>query len=296
MQLKHKFAWLFGLTLGRSARPPPAPARPGPHTPAYACIRSFPRPAAVPVLLAPIQSREPIDFEALIGPDILKPGRYLGNELGIQPRDWSQAWAEAGVRWALTYPEVYEVGASNLGHIILYSILNAVPGQLCDRSYLPAADLSARLRQQGLPLFAVESRRPLPAFDILGFSLSYELGATNILEMLDLAGIPLRAADRGDLPLADPAAPPLILAGGPTATSNPEPFAAFLISSPSAMAKNCCPRLAWWWPKHGPPASAAAICCATWPRCRASTCHTFMGPGRMGSAWCRWSPDCQRAC
>jgi radical SAM family uncharacterized protein/radical SAM-linked protein len=73
----------------------------------------------------------------------------------------------------------------------------------------------------------VESRRPLPAFDILGFSLSYELGATNILSMLELAQIPIRAADRGDLPLADPAAPPLIFAGGPTATSNPEPFAAF---------------------------------------------------------------------
>ncbi|MFM7266983.1 MAG: TIGR03960 family B12-binding radical SAM protein, partial [Cyanobium sp.] len=125
------------------------------------------------------------------------------------------------------YPEVYEVGASNSGHIILYSILNSVPGQLCDRSYLPAPDLAARLRERGTPLFAVESRRPLRAFDILGFSLSYELGGTNILAMLDLAGIPLRAADRGDLPLADPAAPPLIFAGGPTATSNPEPFAAF---------------------------------------------------------------------
>jgi radical SAM family uncharacterized protein len=192
-----------------------------------ACIRSVPRPAAVPVLLAASQSREPIDFAALISPDITKPGRYLGNELGVIDRDWQQAWDAASVRWALTYPEVYEVGASNLGHIILYSILNSVPGQLCDRSYLPAPDLSQRLRQQGLPLFAVESRRPLHAFDILGFSLSYELGATNILEMLDLASIPLRAADRGDLPLADPAAPPLIFAGGPTATSNPEPFAAF---------------------------------------------------------------------
>ncbi|MFO0118511.1 MAG: B12-binding domain-containing radical SAM protein, partial [Cyanobium sp.] len=179
------------------------------------------------MLLAASQSREPIDFAALISPDITKPGRYLGNELGVIDRDWQQAWDAASVRWALTYPEVYEVGASNLGHIILYSILNSVPGQLCDRSYLPAPDLSQRLRQQGLPLFAVESRRPLHAFDILGFSLSYELGATHILEMPELASIPQRAPDRGDLPLANPAAPPLIFAGGPTATSNPEPFAAF---------------------------------------------------------------------
>jgi radical SAM family uncharacterized protein/radical SAM-linked protein len=169
----------------------------------------------------------PVDFEGLVDLAIARPARYLGNELGVRPRDWPQEWAAAAVRWALTYPEVYEVGASNLGHILLYSILNAVPGQLCDRAYLPGPDLAARLRQRHLSLFAVESRRPLRAFDILGFSLSYELGATNILEMLDLAGIPLHAAARGDLPLADPDAPPLIFAGGPTATSNPEPFAAF---------------------------------------------------------------------
>ena len=169
----------------------------------------------------------PVDFDALVDLGISKPARYLGNELGVKPRDWEADWKEVGVRWALTYPEVYEVGASNSGHIILYSILNAVPGQLCDRSYLPAPDLAARLRERGAPLFAVESRRPLAAFDILGFSLSYELGGTNILEMLELAGIPIRAADRGDLPLAHPDAPPLIFAGGPTATSNPEPFAAF---------------------------------------------------------------------
>ncbi len=169
----------------------------------------------------------PVDFDALIDLGISKPARYLGNELGVKLRDWEADWKQVGVRWALTYPEVYEVGASNSGHIILYSIINAVPGQLCDRSYLPAPDLAARLRERGAPLFAVESRRPLAAFDILGFSLSYELGGTNILEMLELAGIPIRAADRGDLPLAHPDAPPLIFAGGPTATSNPEPFAAF---------------------------------------------------------------------
>ncbi|HBH73217.1 MAG TPA: B12-binding domain-containing radical SAM protein, partial [Synechococcales bacterium UBA10510] len=168
-----------------------------------------------------------MDFNGLIDLQISKPARYLGDELGVVKRDWQRAWPAAGVRWALTYPEVYEVGASNTGHIILYSILNSLPGQLCDRAYLPAADLSARLRQRQLPLFAVESRRPLYSFDILGFSLSYELGGTNILEMLDLAGVPLRAADRGDLPLAAADAPPLVFAGGPTATSNPEPFAAF---------------------------------------------------------------------
>jgi radical SAM family uncharacterized protein/radical SAM-linked protein len=169
----------------------------------------------------------PVDFEALVDLEISRPARYLGNELGVIARDWPKEWPAAGVRWALTYPEVYEVGASNLGHILLYSILNSVPGQLCDRAYLPAPDLAERLRARGEPLFAVESRRPLAAFDVLGFSLSYELGASNILEMLALAGLPLHAAERGDLPLAHPEAPPLIFAGGPTATSNPEPFAAF---------------------------------------------------------------------
>ena len=165
----------------------------------------------------------PVDFHALVDSGINKPARYMGHELGVEPRNWQ----DAKVRWALTYPEIYEVGSSNLGHIILYSILNAVPGQLCDRAYLPATDLASRLRERQQALFAVESRRPLPVFDILGFSLSYELGATNILEMLDLCRLPIRAADRGDLPLSDPAAPPLIFAGGPTATSNPEPYAAF---------------------------------------------------------------------
>ena len=165
----------------------------------------------------------PVDFHALVDQGINKPARYMGHELGVVPRDWDQAC----VRWALTYPEIYEVGSSNLGHIILYSILNAVPGQLCDRAYLPAPDLAERLRERDQPLFAVESRRPLLAFDVLGFSLSYELGATNILEMLDLCQVPIRAADRADLPLNDPASVPLIFAGGPTATSNPEPYAPF---------------------------------------------------------------------
>lgn len=158
-----------------------------------------------------------VAIENLLTPEIQKPARYLGNELGTISKDWESV----RVRWVLTYPEVYEVGASNLGHIILYNILNAQPRQLCDRTYLPAPDLAAKLRSTKTPLFALESRRPLTDFDIIGFSLSYELGATNILEMLDLAGIPFTWRERkaGNYPL--------IFAGGQTATSNPEPFADF---------------------------------------------------------------------
>lgn len=166
-----------------------------------------------------------VAIERLLTSGISRPARYLGNELGAIHKDWHTA----AVRWVLTYPEVYEVGASNLGHVILYSILNAQPRQLCDRAYLPAPDLSAKLRETQTPLFAVESRRSLIDFDILGFSLSYELGATNILEMLSLAGIPLTWQERADEGMWNVAqgSYPLIFAGGQTATSNPEPYADF---------------------------------------------------------------------
>jgi radical SAM family uncharacterized protein/radical SAM-linked protein len=170
-----------------------------------------------------------VAVEKLITSDILKPGRYLGNErLAVH-----KAWDKTAIRWVLTYPEVYEVGASNLGHIILYNILNAQPRQLCDRAYLPGKDLAAKLRETNTPLFAVESKRSLTEFDILGFSLSYELGATNILEMLDLAGIPLtwrerqKALEAGGEFTNLQSQFPLIFAGGQTATSNPEPYADF---------------------------------------------------------------------
>ena len=178
-----------------------------------------------------------VPVEKLITSDILKPARYLGNELGAVHK----AWDTAAVRWVLTYPEVYEVGASNLGHIILYNILNAQPGTLCDRAYLPAPDLASLLLSTHTPLFAVESKRSLTEFDILGFSLSYELGATNILEMLNLAGIPLTWQERqqaegllgnnqirGENNSFSSSRYPLIFAGGQTATSNPEPYADFL--------------------------------------------------------------------
>ncbi len=158
-----------------------------------------------------------VAIDNLITPEILKPARYLGNERGAVHKSWD----DNTIRWALTYPEVYEVGSSNLGHIILYSIINTQPRQLCDRAYLPAPDFAAKLRETNTPLFAIESRRSLTEFDILGFSLSYELGATNILEMLSLAQIPLTWLERESDQY------PLIFAGGQTATSNPEPYADF---------------------------------------------------------------------
>ncbi|MGH7998211.1 MAG: TIGR03936 family radical SAM-associated protein [Brasilonema sp.] len=181
-----------------------------------------------------------VAVEKLITSDIVKPARYLGNELLAIHKPWHTA----EIRWVLTYPEIYEVGASNLGHIILYNILNSQPRQLCDRAYLPGSDLAAKLRSTKTPLFAVESKRALTDFDILGFSLSYELGATNILEMLDLAGIPLTWRERlevegtrakgagevgevGEEKTSSSFAYPLIFAGGQTATSNPEPYADF---------------------------------------------------------------------
>ncbi|CAD5969796.1 TIGR03960 family B12-binding radical SAM protein [Planktothrix agardhii] len=170
-----------------------------------------------------------VAVEKLITPEIHQPARYLGQELGAKRKPWESAV----VRWSLTYPEVYEVGVSNLGHVILYNILNTQPRQLCDRAYLPASDLAKKLRETKTPLFGVESRHFLIDFDILGFSLSYELGATNILEMLDLAGIPLTWEDRqnysvwGDNKNSDQPHYPLIFAGGQTATSNPEPYSDF---------------------------------------------------------------------
>jgi radical SAM family uncharacterized protein/radical SAM-linked protein len=167
------------------------------------------------------------DIANLINTDISRPARYLGNERGAVHKPWNTA----NIRWVLTYPEIYEVGASNLGHIILYSILNAQPRQLCDRAYLPATDLAQKLKESQTPLFAVESRRSLSEFDILGFSLSYELGATNILEMLSLGQIPLTWQERDIDPdsVWDVAKGswPLVFAGGGTATSNPEPYADF---------------------------------------------------------------------
>jgi len=156
------------------------------------------------------------------------PSRYLGNEFGAIHKPWDSV----AVRFCLTYPEIYELGASNLGHIILYTVLNEVEGLSCDRAYFPAPDMVDLLARYDKRLFGLEARRPLSAYHVLGFSLSYELGGTNILEMLRLAGIPVSWKERNEADAAGPwdpeaGSPPFVFAGGPSATSNTEPFADF---------------------------------------------------------------------
>lgn len=143
-----------------------------------------------------------------------KPARYIGGE-------WNSIAKEhADVRFALCFPDVYEIGMSHLGSKILYHVLNSRAEIACERAYAPWPDMEQALRQAGMPLYSLETKRPLASFDIVGFSLLYEMCYTNILAMLDLAGIPLRAAERG-------ADAPLIVCGGPCAC-NPEPLAPFM--------------------------------------------------------------------
>jgi radical SAM family uncharacterized protein/radical SAM-linked protein len=147
---------------------------------------------------------------------VQKPARYLGGELNARVKDWSSVEA----RVCLAFPDVYDIGMSHLGYKILYRILNDDPRTLAERAYTPWVDMERELRTRGLPLVASESARPLSDFDVVGFSLQFELTYTNVLLMLDLGGIPLRASDRGE-------GDPLVVAGGPTAT-HPEPLAPFL--------------------------------------------------------------------
>ncbi len=146
-----------------------------------------------------------------------RPGRYVGGELNaVRPEDK----AGARVRIALAFPDLYDLGLGNLGLHILYAILNELPWCFAERVYAPAVDMADLLRAEGIPLFALESRDSLDVFDGIGFTLQSELTWTNILEMLDLAGIPLRSRARGP-------GDPLIFAGGP-ASFNPEPLAPFV--------------------------------------------------------------------
>ncbi|WP_219905319.1 TIGR03960 family B12-binding radical SAM protein [Actinopolyspora mortivallis] len=147
---------------------------------------------------------------------VSKPVQYVGGELNSSVKDWD----EATVRWCLMYPDAYEVGLPNQGVMILYEILNEQPGVLAERTYSVWPDLEELMREHGIPQFTVDAHRPVGAFDVLGVSFATELGYTNLLTALDLAGIPLHARDRTD-------EHPIVLAGG-HAAFNPEPVAEFV--------------------------------------------------------------------
>ncbi|HEX5402636.1 MAG TPA: TIGR03960 family B12-binding radical SAM protein [Pseudonocardiaceae bacterium] len=149
-------------------------------------------------------------------PQVRKPVQYIGGELNATVGDW----AAADVRWCLMYPDAYEVGLPNQGVMILYEILNEMPGVLAERTYSVWPDMEALLREHHIPQFTVDSHRPVGAFDVFGISFSTELGYTNMLTALELAGIPLHAHDR----TVDH---PVVLAGG-HAAFNPEPLADFI--------------------------------------------------------------------
>jgi len=147
--------------------------------------------------------------------NVARPARYAGGEWNSIVKEWK----EDQVKVALVYPDVYEVGMSNLGLQILYDLLNQRDDIVAERCYAPWMDMEAEMRREGVPLFSLESRRPLREFDIVGFSLAHELVYTNVLNTLDLAGIPVLAAERDD-------SYPLVIAGG-SCCYNPEPMADF---------------------------------------------------------------------
>ena len=148
--------------------------------------------------------------------EVSRPARYSGGEWNSRVKDWQAA----RVRIALAFPDVYEIGMSNLALPILYKIINDQPDALAERVYAPWVDMEALLRQNNIPLFSLETRQPLKDFDVIGFSLGYELTYTNVLNMLDLAQIPLFSRQRKN-------SHPLIIAGGSCAL-NPEPMADFI--------------------------------------------------------------------
>lgn len=146
--------------------------------------------------------------------DVEKPGRYVGGEFGSEMPD-----ASANIRVVICFPDLYEIGMSNLAVRILYQVLNAIDGVSCERVFAPAPDFESILRTKSIPLYSLESGTPLASFDIIGFSIGYELSATNVLNVLDCGGVPIHRNAR----LSHD---PIILAGGPAVT-NPAPFGAF---------------------------------------------------------------------
>jgi radical SAM superfamily enzyme YgiQ (UPF0313 family) len=148
-------------------------------------------------------------------PTVEKPGRYVGLERNVTRKDLSSA----SVTLALAFPDSYEIGMSHTGLKILYEIVNRRADFACERVYAPWVDLEAKMRENGIPLFSTESFAPVADFDVLGFSLQAELNYSNIVNMLDLAGMPVWQSERRD-------SDPIVLGGGPC-TANPEPIADF---------------------------------------------------------------------
>ena len=162
----------------------------------------------------PVESVFPA-LERLL-PNVQKPVQYVGGELNAVVKDWDSV----DVRWVLMYPDAYEVGLPNQGVQILYEVLNERDDVLCERTYSVWPDLEQLMRGSGVPQFTLDAHRPVGAFDVFGLSFATELGYTNMLTALDLAGIPLHAVDRDD-------SHPIVIAGG-HAAFNPEPIATFI--------------------------------------------------------------------
>lgn len=146
---------------------------------------------------------------------IEKPARYIGNEVNSVMKDPEQV----DIRFAMCFPDVYEIGMSHLGIQILYHMFNERPDVWCERVYSPWPDLDARMRKDNIPLFALESQDPIRAFDFLGITIQFEMCYTNILQVLELSGIPLEASERTE-------EDPIVIGGGPC-VYNPEPIAEF---------------------------------------------------------------------
>ncbi len=170
-------------------------------------------------------------------PRVQTPAQYLGNELNIVRKDH----ASVRGRLCLAFPDLYKIGMSHHGLQVLYTLMNDRADWLCERAFTPGVDMEAELRGAGLPLYGLESFTPLSAFDVLGFTLQYEIGAVNILTMLDLGGIPLHGDART---LADP----LVIAGGPCA-QNPEPLTKFIDVFVTGDGEPSLPRLCDLWLK-----------------------------------------------
>jgi radical SAM superfamily enzyme YgiQ (UPF0313 family) len=166
----------------------------------------------------PFLQSEPVSGAAIerILNRVRKPGRYAGGEWNSVQKDWSRT----ALKWLFAYPDLYEIGMSNLGLRILYEILNDRADTLAERCFAPDTDLEAQLRAAGVPLWSIETRRPLRDFDVIGLSLGFELVASNLLTMLDLGGVGLTTAERSE-------SDPLVIAGG-SIVLNPEPFADFI--------------------------------------------------------------------